>query len=115
MYIANSVVTVGGKKYRPGETVPAVEGIDKLVKIGYIIGSGEITDDPDLITDSGNNEDDADDGVDTTNDNDISDEAEGSETENPDDDTPADEVSDEVVETATTTPQQFGRRNRSKK
>ena len=39
-YIANSVFSAGGVKYRPGENVPELDNISELVNIGYVVDDG---------------------------------------------------------------------------
>ncbi len=41
-YIANSVFSAGGVKYRPGENVPAIENAQKFLELGFIISDGII-------------------------------------------------------------------------
>ena len=39
-YIANSVFSAGGVKYRPGENVPELDNISELMNIGYVVDDG---------------------------------------------------------------------------
>ena len=41
-YIANSVFSAGGAKYRPGDNVPEIENAQKFLELGFIISDGII-------------------------------------------------------------------------
>lgn len=37
MYIANSLIEAGGARYRPGDVVPRLDDIERLIALGFVI------------------------------------------------------------------------------
>lgn len=37
MYIANSLIEAGGARYKPGDVVPRLDDIERLIALGFVI------------------------------------------------------------------------------
>lgn len=40
MYIANSLIVAGGARYKPGDVVPRLDDIERLIALGFVVVAG---------------------------------------------------------------------------